>query len=72
MGTYWRILRIYVNRDFLYQNRESLVIISTIKESDTSRHKSIEYRRITNVCRARVLLLFSKNPGHWIKGPDAQ
>ena len=43
-----------------------------IKESNTSRQKSNEYRRITNVCQARVLLLFSKSPGHSIKGPDAQ
>ena len=41
-------------------------------ESDTSRHKSIEYRRFTNVCQARVLLLFSESPGHRIKEPDAQ
>ena len=34
-----------------------------MKESDTSCHKSIKYCRITNVCQAHVLLLFSKSPG---------
>ena len=69
MGIYWRILRICFNKDLLYQNRESLVLISRlpIKESDTSRHKSIQYRRITNVCQARVLFCFQRALGIGLK-----
>ena len=49
-------LWVYIGAFYVY------VLIVPIKES----HKSIEYCRITNVCQARVLLLFSKSPGQRI------